>query len=97
MASDEGGLRANGRVPLANLLSTFTGAWTLAELGAGDRLDPYEVRVYASAVERGQGGFHGGCGTRGTMSSTRFTGWEYRGCFVSLYIIKLFMSMPMCK
>ena len=28
--------------------------------GAGDRLDPYEVRAYATGTERGQGGFHGG-------------------------------------
>ena len=34
MASPEGGLRANGRAPCADLLSTFTGAWTLERLGA---------------------------------------------------------------
>jgi geranylgeranyl transferase type-2 subunit beta len=60
VASDEGGFRANGRVPLADLLSTFTASWTLAELGAVDRLYPGEVRGYAEAVERSQGGFRGG-------------------------------------
>jgi geranylgeranyl transferase type-2 subunit beta len=58
--SDEGGLRANGRVPLADLLSTFTGSWTLAELGALDRLDADAVGRYAESVERPAGGFHGG-------------------------------------
>lgn len=60
VASDEGGFRANGRVPLADLLSTFTASWTLAELGALDRVYPGEVRGYAEAVEREQGGFRGG-------------------------------------
>jgi geranylgeranyl transferase type-2 subunit beta len=58
--SDEGGFRANGRVPLADLLSTFTASWTLAELGAQEQLDAAEVAGYAEAVERAQGGFRGG-------------------------------------
>jgi geranylgeranyl transferase type-2 subunit beta len=60
MPSDEGGLRANSRVPLADLLSTFTGSWTLAELGALDRLDAEKVLRYADDVEQPPGGFHGG-------------------------------------
>src|SRR5713101_9520658 len=32
MASPEGGLRANTRAPVADLLSTFTGTWTLSQL-----------------------------------------------------------------
>jgi geranylgeranyl transferase type-2 subunit beta len=58
--SVEGGLRANTRVPLADLLSTFTGAWTLAELGGLDRLDLRELRDYAEGCERSQGGYRGG-------------------------------------
>ena len=80
-ASDEGGLRANGRVPLADLLSTFTGAWTLAELGAGDRLDPYEVLAYALATERGQGGFHGGLWDTGHDVEYTFYGLGVLGLF----------------
>ncbi|MFQ3650603.1 MAG: prenyltransferase/squalene oxidase repeat-containing protein, partial [Gemmataceae bacterium] len=60
MPSDEGGLRANGRVPLADLLSTFTGSWTLAELGALARLDAQKVLNYVDEVEHPPGGFHGG-------------------------------------
>ena len=81
MASDEGGLRANGRVPLADLLSTFTGAWTLAELGAGDRLDQYEVRAYATGTERGQGGFHGGLWDTGHDVEYTFYGLGVLGLF----------------
>jgi geranylgeranyl transferase type-2 subunit beta len=55
----EGGLRANTRAPLADLLSTFTGLWTLARLGALDRVDLEAARAYAEALEL-DGGFRGG-------------------------------------
>jgi geranylgeranyl transferase type-2 subunit beta len=56
----EGGFRANDRIPAADLLSTFTGTWTLAQLGALDRLDLTAVREYAESVELPTGGFRGG-------------------------------------
>ncbi len=74
MPSAEGGLRANGRVPLADLLSTFTGAWTLAELGALDRLDAAEVRHYGEAAERPSGGFTGGLWDEGVDVEYTFYG-----------------------
>ncbi len=58
--SEEGGLRANGRIPLADLLSTFTGCWTLAQLGALDRIDAAAAAAYARSVEESGGGFRGG-------------------------------------
>jgi geranylgeranyl transferase type-2 subunit beta len=60
MMSSEGGLRANGRAPLADLLSTFTAAWTLEQLGGLQRLDTEQVRCYVQSLERPEGGFHGG-------------------------------------
>jgi len=42
------------------LLSTFTAAWTLEQLGGLDRLDTQQVRRYAEALQRPEGGFHGG-------------------------------------
>ncbi len=56
----EGGLRANDRIPAADLLSTFTGGWTLDQLDAADRLDWSSVRSYAEECERPIGGFRGG-------------------------------------
>ena len=56
----EGGMRANDRIPAADLLSTFTGGWTLDQLGAADRLDWPAVRDYAESCERPTGGFRGG-------------------------------------
>jgi geranylgeranyl transferase type-2 subunit beta len=56
----EGGLRANDRIPAADLLSTFTGGWTLDQLGSANRLDWERVRDYAYECERPVGGFRGG-------------------------------------
>jgi geranylgeranyl transferase type-2 subunit beta len=60
MRSDEGGLRANGRIPIADLLSTFTGGWTLYQLGALDRLDGIPALGYVRSLEVRTGGFRGG-------------------------------------
>jgi geranylgeranyl transferase type-2 subunit beta len=60
MPSEEGGLRANGRIPAADLLSTFTGCWTLAQLGALDRIDSAAALDYARSLEAVGGGFRGG-------------------------------------
>jgi geranylgeranyl transferase type-2 subunit beta len=59
MSSAEGGLRANGRIPVADLLSTFTGAWTLHQLGAVDRLDGAAVLGFVRGLEMPGGGFKG--------------------------------------
>jgi geranylgeranyl transferase type-2 subunit beta len=60
MPSLEGGLRANGRAPLADLLSTFTGAWTLQQIDALDRIDTGDALDYARGLEQPDGGFRGG-------------------------------------
>jgi geranylgeranyl transferase type-2 subunit beta len=60
LPSGEGGLRANGRIPAADLLSTFTGCWTLAQLGALDRIDVAAALDYARSLEEAGGGFRGG-------------------------------------
>jgi len=56
----EGGLRANDRIPAADLLSTFTGGWTLDQLGAATKLDWAAVRSYAESCADPRGGFRGG-------------------------------------
>lgn len=56
----EGGFRANDRIPAADLLSTFTGSWTLDQLGEAGRLDWPAIRGYAESCERPEGGFRGG-------------------------------------
>ena len=59
MQTDEGGLRANTRIPIADLLSTFTGCLTLADLGALEDIDVSAVRRYAKQLEQPEGGFLG--------------------------------------
>jgi geranylgeranyl transferase type-2 subunit beta len=74
MASPEGGLRANDRAPLADLLSTFTGCWTLDQLGALSRIDVAAVRTYARTLELPAGGFRGGLWDQGSDVEYTFYG-----------------------
>jgi geranylgeranyl transferase type-2 subunit beta len=60
LASMEGGLRANDRAPLADLLSTFTGCWTLEQLGGLAAIRESEALRYAQSLELPGGGFRGG-------------------------------------
>ena len=60
MPSMEGGLRANDRAPLADLLSTFTASWTLQQLGAFDRLERTDLLEFVETLELPTGGFRGG-------------------------------------
>lgn len=60
MQTDEGGLRANTRIPLADVLSTFTGLLTLADLGGLDEVDLSAARSYVESMELPGGGFRGG-------------------------------------
>jgi geranylgeranyl transferase type-2 subunit beta len=70
----EGGLRANDRIPAADLLSTFTGSWTLDQLREGHRLDWERIRSYAEECERPIGGFRGGLWDEGTDVEYTFYG-----------------------
>jgi len=59
ISSDEGGLMAHARIPFADVLSTFTGAWTLDQLGAAERLDWPALSHFVESCERPEGGFRG--------------------------------------
>lgn len=57
MQTDEGGLRANTRIPIADLLSSFTGALTLSDLQAFDEIDINAFRKFVYQMQRDEGGF----------------------------------------
>ena len=59
MQSDEGGLTANTRIPFADLLSSFTGLLTLADLEAADRVNIDALARYALCMQSDGGGFVG--------------------------------------
>jgi len=59
MQTDEGGLRANTRIPIADTLSTFTGLLTLADLGRLEWIDRQTAIDYIHEVELPGGGFRG--------------------------------------
>ena len=60
MQNVEGGLRANTRVPIADLLSTFAGLTALADLEALSAIDLAAAARYVESLEVAQGGFRGG-------------------------------------
>jgi geranylgeranyl transferase type-2 subunit beta len=59
LADPGGGLRANARAPLPDLLSTFTGTWTLEQLGERRRIDSAAALAFARSLEQPDGGFNG--------------------------------------
>lgn len=60
MQTPEGGFRANSRIPVADLLSTFTALATLADLGALESVDTAGAAAYVASLEVPTGGFRGG-------------------------------------
>lgn len=59
MQSEEGGLTANTRIPFADLLSSFTGLLTLADLEATSQVNVEAINRYALSMQSPQGGFVG--------------------------------------
>ncbi len=57
MQNDEGGLRANTRIPIADLLSSFTGALTLCDLEAVHELDGKRYCQFVDSLQLPTGGF----------------------------------------
>lgn len=57
--NEEGGLKANNTIPLADLLSTFTGLLTLDDLGGLDGVDRQAAARFARSLED-DGGFRAG-------------------------------------
>ncbi len=57
MQDDEGGLLANSRIPLADILSTFTGILTLADLDRMDAINTSDALNFVQSVQQAEGGF----------------------------------------
>jgi geranylgeranyl transferase type-2 subunit beta len=59
LQSEEGGFQANTRMPLPDLLSSFTSCVTLWEADSLDMIDTRDVWNYALSMSRDEGGFAG--------------------------------------
>ena len=57
MQTDEGGLRANTRIPIADLLSSFTGGLTLQDLGGFDEIEVDKFETFVNSLKSPDGGF----------------------------------------
>ncbi len=60
MQTPEGGLCANTRIPMPDLLSTFSGLVALSDLQSVESLDATAMRRFAQSLERPDGGFLAG-------------------------------------
>ncbi len=60
LQSMDGGLRANTVVPVGDLLSTFTGLWTLTELEAVDQIDAETLLKFVLQLAQDDGSFRAG-------------------------------------
>jgi len=59
LQTDEGGWQANTRIPLPDLLSTFTACVTLADIDQLAQIDLAGARRYGLSMQRDSGGFCG--------------------------------------
>jgi geranylgeranyl transferase type-2 subunit beta len=59
LQGEEGGVHANTRIPMPDLLSTFTACTTLWDLGALTELDLRGAQKFVESMERPGGGFAG--------------------------------------
>lgn len=57
--TDEGGFQANTRIPVPDVLSTFTACVTLADLGGLEEIEVDAAVRYALSMQRSSGGFGG--------------------------------------
>jgi geranylgeranyl transferase type-2 subunit beta len=60
LQSPEGGFRANDRIPLADLLSTFTITWTLEQIGGLQGFPLTELDRFVQSLQSAAGGFRAG-------------------------------------
>ncbi len=58
MQMDQGGFRANTRIPMADLLSTFTALQSLGDLGFLNQVNIQAARSYAESLEQPGGGWY---------------------------------------
>jgi geranylgeranyl transferase type-2 subunit beta len=56
--TDEGGLRANTQIPIADLLSTYTGLQTLRDVQGWEKVDTTAALRYVDSLRQVSGGFH---------------------------------------
>jgi geranylgeranyl transferase type-2 subunit beta len=72
--TDEGGFRANTRIPVADVLSTFTAVLTLADLGVLDEMNRDAAARFVASMELPTGGYLGGAWDSATDCEYLFYG-----------------------
>lgn len=74
MLGEEGGFKANSRIPFCDVLSTFTSLWSLSDLKGLDLINLEKVKSYLNITELPDGGFRGGSWDAGADVEYTFYG-----------------------
>ena len=79
MQTAEGGFRANTRIPIDDLLSTFTAMQALDDLGALAEIDLPAARRFVDSLQQPEGGWHGALWDEETDAEYTFYGLAATG------------------
>lgn len=74
MLGEEGGFKANGRIPFSDVLSTFTSLWSLEDMGGVTNVPLDRVKAFLDNVALPGGGFRGGSWDAGADVEYTFYG-----------------------
>lgn len=81
--TDEGGLRANTQIPIADLLSTYTGLQTMRDVGAWHEVDTSAVTKFVDSVQQPSGGYLAAAWDKATDVEYSFYGAALRGLLLA--------------
>jgi len=81
--TDEGGLRANTQIPIADLLSTYTGLQTLRDLEAWDQVETAATQRFVDSLRQPNGGYHAAAWDEATDVEYSFYGVALQGLLLA--------------
>lgn len=81
--TDEGGLRANTQIPIADLLSTYTGLQTMRDVGAWHEVDVDAAQRFVESLQQPSGGYLAAAWDEATDVEYSFYGNGLRGLLLA--------------
>jgi len=81
--TDEGGLRANTQIPIADLLSTYTGLQTVRDVGGWGKVDIGATQKFVASLQQASGGFLAAAWDDSADVEYSFYGTALRGLLLS--------------
>ncbi|MEM8946891.1 MAG: prenyltransferase/squalene oxidase repeat-containing protein [Planctomycetota bacterium] len=81
--TDEGGMRANTQIPIADLLSSYTGLQTVRDLGAWQEVDLAAAQRFVDSLQQSTGGYLAAAWDEVTDVEYSFYGSALRGLLMA--------------